>query len=363
MNYRRLESAGPALRPAPPPAPIRNPVTLLLLWASKTDPRLVAICSRWAIATQAAMGVFVFFTAAMAAGSIYYTVSTLHASDGIAMSIAAAFGIFIFFLDREIVGGIDNLSTIVRPVLALFLGTIATVPIELWIFQSRIDQDLQRQYLLDNKAQFDALHSAQGKIEQRRAEFQKTLDALANEEAEWGKAISGGLTGMANFQYGQRRIVSNAQGQQARVQQRIQEVRRDLDQFEKSLPADRDRQDKQFAREETSKVTDFVTRYEAMDRVVHDSPALYRMSWWITITLIIIDMTPAFLKLMTPHVDYHHLVKAGIRENVTRVDEISDLNYRLAMENPELPELSVAEKFGIVLYAPASPVSVFGRQR
>ena len=100
-----------------------------------------------------------------------------------------------------------------------------------------------------------------------------------------------------------------------------------------------------------------------MDRVVHSSDALFRLSWVVTLTLILIEMTPALLKLLTPHVDYHHLVKAEIRENITRIDEISDRNYRLAMEHPEVPELSVSEKFTIVRYSPVSPDREFEFRR
>jgi hypothetical protein len=40
-------------------------------------------------------------------------------------------------------------------------------------------------------------------------------------------------------------------------------------------------------------------------------------------------MTPALLKLLTPHADYHHLASAEIRENVARIDEISDRTARV----------------------------------
>ena len=44
--------------------------------------------------------------------------------------------------------------------------------------------------------------------------------------------------------------------------------------------------------------------------------------------------------------------EAEAGERVTQIDEISDRNYRLAMENPEVPRSSVAEKFTAVRYAP-----------
>ena len=83
------------------------------------------------------------------------------------------------------------------------------------------------------------------------------------------------------------------------------------------------------------------------------------LSWVVTLTLIFMDMTPALLKLLTPHSDYNHLVKAEIRENRARIDELGDRNYRLAMENPEIPELSVSEKFTRVRYSPVSNTREF----
>ena len=146
------------------------------------------------------------------------------------------------------------------------------------------------------------------------------------------------------------------------MRERLQEVRHDLEQLERAVPHEQQRLDAQFQREAVGRVTDFVTRYEALDNVVRASDPLYRLSWLITLALIFIEMTPAILKILTPHVDYHHLVRAEIRENVARIDEISERNYRLAMENPEVPRLSVAEKFAIVRYTPIDNVASFGKR-
>ena len=54
--------------------------------------------------------------------------------------------------------------------------------------------------------------------------------------------------------------------------------------------------------------------------------------------------------------------RAEIRENVTRIDEISDRNYRIAVQNPEAPEPSVSEKFTAVRFGREAGQR-FGRQR
>src|ERR1035437_7299201 len=140
------ETKTSARRPLPPPMPVRNPATLALFWLSKTDTRLVSVCSRWAMATQAAFGAFVLFTAALAFGAAYYTLSTLNAPSGLVPWTAVGWSIVVGLLDREIAGSLDKTTAVVRPFLALFLGTLTAIPIELYVFQQRVDQQLQRQY-------------------------------------------------------------------------------------------------------------------------------------------------------------------------------------------------------------------------
>src|SRR2546426_1095565 len=214
-------------RPLPVPVPIRNPISLVLLWASKTDPRLLAVCSRWAIATQAALGVFVLFTAVLALGAAYYTLSTLHAPSRWALSIAIGWSIFIGFLDREIVGSLDKTTAAVRPLLALFVGTLVAIPVELWVFQERIDQYLQQQYRQDNKQQLDQLAASQSQLEQRRADLMGTLTDLRKQESDWGRVMDDELVGRPKAGRtglrGSGPVFQNAQTQQSAVRERIQE--------------------------------------------------------------------------------------------------------------------------------------------
>jgi len=355
MNFKSRESSA-SRRAVPVPAPVRNPIRLVLFWLSKTDPRLVSVCSGWAIATQAAFGVFVFFSATLAFGAAHYTLSTLNTPPSLVPLIASTWAVFVLYLDREIAGSLNKATAFFRPLFSLCLGTLVAIPIELRIFEQRVDQELQRQYGQDNRSQLEKLHAEEAKLDQRRADLEGNLNDLRKQEADWGKILDSEAVGRVGLGRtgipGAGPAFANARSQQASIRQQIREIRQDLEELDRQLPAERQRLDVQYRREEVGKITDFVTRYEALDKVIHSSDALYRLSWLITLALILVEMTPALLKLLTPHVDYHHLVNAEIRENVTRIDEISDRNYRLAIENPEVPRLSVAEKFTISRYGP-----------
>src|SRR4029077_12870119 len=96
---------------------------------------------------------------------------------------------------REIVGSPDEKTADVRPLLALLIGTLVAVPMELLVFQERVDQDLQRKYREDNNQQLDALRAAQSVSDQRRHELENTLAELRKQETDWGKVMDDELVG------------------------------------------------------------------------------------------------------------------------------------------------------------------------
>src|SRR5262249_1244263 len=147
---------------------VRNPIVRMLYWLSKTDGRLISICTHWARTTQAALGFFVLFTTALAFGAAFYTIRTLGVPAAWPVWIGGAWALFVLFLDREIVGGLGKTTAIVRPLLALVIGTIIAVPIELWIFQGRIDQQLTNQYRYANRDQLNNLQAKEAQMEQNR---------------------------------------------------------------------------------------------------------------------------------------------------------------------------------------------------
>ena len=343
-------------RTPPLAKPTRNPITRLLFWISKTDSRLACLCTRWARATQAAFGVFVLFTALLALGGMFYTLSNLDVPGAWSLWIAIAWAIWVLFLDREIVGGLQRGAAVVRPMMALALGTIVAVQLQLFVFQNRIDQDLARRYRTDNQTQFEQAEAANTALDKRRIDLQTRLTDLLKQEADWGKVMDDELVGRSKTgrsgRGGVGPVFRNAESQQAAIRLRIQEVRRDLESLERSLPDERQRIQRQFERQEVAKVADFPTRYEALDRVRADSAPLNRMAWFMTLTLILIEMMPAALKFLTPRSDYDHLVSAEMQENILRIDEIGFGSYQIAKDNPTKPQLSVVEKFALARFSP-----------
>src|SRR4051812_25015605 len=100
---------------------VRNPIIRFLYWASKTDVRHSALCSYWARATQCALGFFVLFTTTLAFGGMYYLLLSQNVPRTLVPWMAMGWACFVGLLDREIVGALDRVSAIVRPLLAILI--------------------------------------------------------------------------------------------------------------------------------------------------------------------------------------------------------------------------------------------------
>ena len=334
--------------------PTRNPVVMALHWASKTDPAIIPLCGWWTRQTQAALGFFVLFTAMLALCSGTYTLTTLNVPPPANVALGVLWGVFIFYIDREIVGALDKRMALVRPVLSLFIGVLVAVPVELWVFQDWVDQEIDRVYRTDNNEASQKLGDGQKEIIQRRRALQDRYESLLAEDKKWGDVMDSELVGRAGNRRtgipGQGPVFNNAASQQARVRRLIAESRRDLDSFNQANEADQARLEKQFSRQEVRKVTSFVVRCEALHRVTSASWPLFWMSWAVTLFFIVIEMTPALMKILTTSADYQHIVAAEMKENIVRIDEIAERNLQIAIKNPTEPEPSVVEKFAFVRF-------------
>ena len=334
--------------------PTHNPLVRALHWVSKTDPVIISLCGWWTRQTQAALGFFVLFTATLALCSGTYTLTTLNVPPPMNYALGGLWAAFIFYIDREIVGAVDKRMALVRPVLSLFIGVLVAVPVELWVFQDRVDQEIDRIYRADNRDASQKLEDGEQAINERRKGLQDRYESLLAEDKKWADVMDSELVGRSGNHRsgiaGQGPVYNNAAAQQARVRGLIAEVRRDLDGFKQANETDQARLEKQFSRQEVRKVTSFVVRYEALHRVTNTSWPLYWMSWAVTLFFILIEMTPALMKILTTSADYQHIVAAEMKENIVRIDEIAELNLQIAMKNPTEPEPSVVEKFSFVRF-------------
>jgi len=151
------------------------------------------------MATQAALGVFVGFSALLALASAYCTCSMLDVPASLVPCLAVGWAVWICFLEREISGGLDRTTAVVRPLLALLISALVSVSISMFIFRGRVDQELARQYRMENKVQLESLNAAQSRLDQRRNVLEAVLADLRKQETDWGKTMDDELVGRTKY--------------------------------------------------------------------------------------------------------------------------------------------------------------------
>lgn len=285
-------------------------------------------------AKYAGSGGTILFTALMAMISGGYAMFFVFDSVIAAVIFAMFWGMLIFNLDRFIVNsmhtdGKDTLSwkkikaALPRFIMAIFLGIVISTPLEMKIFNDRIESQL----LKDNITRINEAKKESKdyntitllKVElsnlskERKAlsdELQKAQRDL-KEEAE-GNALSG-IAGHGSIYRDKEIYVTQCksnldewdklhQSRMSTVQKRIDEVNQHIESFEEKI--------------DNLKEDGFSARYEAFANLKNDNPALATVSLMITLLFIIIEITPTFFKL---------IMTAGPYDNHTQID-----NYKVS---------------------------------
>ena len=56
---------------------------------------------------------------------------------------------------------------------------------------------------------------------------------------------------------------------------------------------------------------------------------MWRISWLITLLVILIDMTPVLMKAQSPVTDYDQLLAVQVQENIRRARKIAEYNEQV----------------------------------
>lgn len=317
-------------------------VSRFLMFLSKTDRRVIAHCTDFAQKTQATYGVFVLLTGAFAFLSCVYAVSTSFDSPFVYVPVAVLYSILIISIDREIVSAMNRWMTLPRLVLALVIGLVISVPLEMRMFAGSIRQEKER---LNKNENQDAVNQ---KLTSRQA-FEKKVSDLDNEikgyrqniaeaslamQEETAGAVREGAvrTGKAGrgpaYEEAKRQkevneqLLSEATGKLAALIRTKNEVYEEIDEA--------------YELKNIKPVDDLLTNYVAMEHFKKTSPASREMAWGLRALIILIEVIPALIKLLHPLTEYTALVEAMRRRNITRVYAVVNDHMDQTIAQPHL---------------------------
>src|SRR5262245_60417352 len=166
-----------------------NIVGRILLYLSKTDRRLIGLCSDSAYKTQVSYGVFVMIVGIFAFVSSSYALRTTLSESYAVFAVSAVYATLIMFIDREIVSATSKGKGMIaaRLGLAVFIGLVMSVPIELRLFEKQITQELERIQNIDNSPYLERKQQAEAKYRERILAREKQVQELEKEANEFQK--------------------------------------------------------------------------------------------------------------------------------------------------------------------------------
>jgi hypothetical protein len=321
-------------------------LTKPLFALSKTDSQLIQLCSDTAYKTQAGYGLFILIVGVFAFCSSSYALSTTFDVNGIYF-IAAVYAALIMLIDREIVSVATKSRGMVatRIVLAVFIGLVVSVPIELRIFKPQINQQLQKTQNTDNANIFaekkeseeqyrTRVTAAEQGIREIEKELSQLQDRQTNEVLDPGRQIGGVVRGTGRP--GEGPVFR-------RLRAQIEEKTNELLRAQEALQALKDgeqqefnRVEQEYARRALPPADDLLSRYTALGAVKRDGERgwdAWAMAWGVRLLLIMLELTPALIKLLQEENEYDALVRATRRRSITRIYAITNDHMEQLTQN------------------------------
>ena len=302
-------------------------------------------------AKYAGNGGTILFTALMAMISGGYAMYFVFSNFIIAGIFSIIWALLIFNLDRFIVNsmytdGKDTISwrklksAMPRFIMAIFIGIVISTPLEMKIFNDRIETQLLKDNIerinnakskSEDYTEFKSLQTEQKKLQDERNTLQQELlkaQKDLKEEAE-GNALSG-VAGHGTI-YKDKELYAqqcqntlnewdkNNNDRLNNIQNRLLLINQNIGNFENKVKDIRE--------------DGFSARYEAFAVLKENNAALNTVSIMITLLFIIIEITPTFFKLIMisgPYEEHIHIENYKIEKFAQKQKDDIDTDLLIA---------------------------------
>jgi len=319
-----------------------QPLTRFFQFLSKTDRRVIEKCTDIAVKTQVTAGIFVLLTGSFAFLSCFYAVYSTFGALKAAIPVALLYSACIVFVDREIVSATSKLATLPRIGLAIIVGMVISVPLELLLFQNRIDQELVRNNRTENQAALDQMREDQQNFQRRITALETEMAGYRQNINEAGLAMQDETTGAVRDNRirtgiaGEGAAYRAAKDQLERNQALLAASQTELQRLQGSEREVLERINRAYEQRAVPPVKDLLSRYEALEKVKVASPSTWTMAWGVRLLIIMIEVIPALMKLLQQTNEYNVILEATRRINITRVYAIANDSIDQIIASPNV---------------------------
>lgn len=325
------------------------------------DKSLLRMCpTDWA--KKAGMGGTILGTAMLATFSGGFAINTVFENIFIAIIGGLLWGLVIFNLDRYLVNsmysdgkptisGQELLSGLPRIIIAVFLGIVISTPIELKIFEGKINEHLETE--LQAKIQDDkkaATSKYNGDLTDKKNEYDQAVKALNIQKKKMGLEDAGYLYD----EEGEVLVVDGAKQRNKRgggqkdaykaLKDKIPNLEKNVKDTKTALDNLRSTEESIIKEAEKRTIENFKKeqglsrRLEAMSVVTSSPDSCWYKPWtwsslsiirfFVSLMFIILEILPVVNKMMQTDGEYDKLIdlESDTREKLTRAKEFNDIN-------------------------------------
>lgn len=336
----------------------------ILYFFSKTDSSIIRHCPTSTKNIHATLGFFVLMTGVMAFISGSYAISNMFIYENpetgkpqmsehgwlYSMILGVLYSTFIMAIDREIVSANNKWAALFRIPLAIVISIVVSVPVELQIFEGRINKHLISQHQEDNNTLKNKLDD-QNRIVQLETDI-KNINSLKQDaiskrdswaeasEAEVVGRVKSGRTGKPGRGPAYREVMMNKNLQDTM----IEHYKVDLVAKEGQLTAAKNKMKIEFENQKVSQSFDLLSKYISLKEIKKEDKtgSAKGMGFGITLLFCLFELIPSIMKLLTPTTEYDVILDKRRRLNINAtkliyqqvyaeyynmtVDEIRDYN-------------------------------------
>lgn len=305
-----------------------NKVQNFLFYLSKTDPELIDHCTGSTRYNQQALGLFVLFTGILAAVSGGFAVSNLflESVEGQAMPVmpwtgilfASLIGLFygtvILFIDREIVSAPSKWGVMMRVPLAIIIGLVIAVPLELKLLEGRIGQKIVEKEQEYNRGLQDVGDMKMASLRNELRSEKAKLDNYIQQKQSYSDLMlreSGGLDGSLTGLKGEGPVYREALRSKEILEKDIESQAAYLSQINTELSQLNTQNTVFVDKYQRAESHDFLSKFIALRELRSQPDEAGRstniLAWGITMLLIFFELIPSLMKLLLPQSEYDEL--------------------------------------------------------
>lgn len=300
------------------------------LWFSNTDRNLFANSSTTSQWNRIGLSIFVLLTGIFAFISGSFFVRTLFSTYDevtkttqvsalgwiVSFFVGVLWMIFIINLDRMIISSRNKYMALLRLPLAIAIGLIIAIPFEVQLFKDRITKGLIVASKSENSQYIQRFQKVVESNEEEVKRLQQIIDEEKKQMTYWRSAMEAetigrvqhGRTGVRGEGPAYREAKANFELHESFLDQ----AQNELIIIEAKIPELKENAYASYKKNRIEQTFDFASLYEAFSKLKQcpENKSLKNLALFITLLFILIEITPALMKLFSEKDSYDQLLTA-----------------------------------------------------